>query len=171
MANMSHHHFVTGPGFYYPTTPPQPQPTMPHTHYTPQFEYHRFSFTEPMPEHSCERSLSEPFIFQANTPPRAEPRLSIPSNAQSYKFPAVPISPIHITPRVKAKRTPTVSNICPVVGHIDMLTRLRHVRNVGRRSKNAMGKQAPEREVCSHDRGFYLMLCSPFTVPNCFEHR
>jgi len=114
---MDQTNFGPGPGFYYPTTPPQAPMMMPFTNYTPQqitpqFEYDSFSFTEPMHVHSGERSLSEPFIFKANNTPPQPARMSISSHVPTQRFPAVPISPVNTTPRVKAKRTPTACEEC-----------------------------------------------------------
>lgn len=112
---MAHNHFVPDANFYYQSTPPQPQPqpVMPYANFPnnqlpPQFEYNSFAFPEPAHEHSEDRSLAEPFIFKANTSPQRA-SFSIPTNLPTQKFPAIPISPINTTPRVKAKRTPTVS--------------------------------------------------------------
>jgi hypothetical protein len=110
---------------FHPSTPPRHPMYTYHSNHnqnnnfahdlTPQYEYEGFTYGQPAMEQES-RALSEPFIFQGNTSPQSSsfeealPQQETPRSQPHghRRAPAVPISPSTTTPRIKAKRTPTV---------------------------------------------------------------
>lgn len=78
--------------------------------------------TENMGYFTGDRSLSEPFVHQAtesfhsSSSDTSSCNVSLgPATPPPMKFPAVPITPSHVVPRQKAKRTATVSRSFPLI--------------------------------------------------------
>jgi len=104
--------FMHNNGMVYTSTPSPPQsfvfsnPFTPSQQLTPQEEFPDYNFFDSM--HGGNRSLSSPYIFG---PAPGAPVSMMPTAAPPapHKY---PISPNHMPPRQKAKRTPTACEEC-----------------------------------------------------------